>query len=282
MRISGVEEAKGGIRIGGLKINNLRYADDTTLAASSEEGLRHLIEIVKGTSESAGLFLNINKTKVMTNTNLKTFRAGNEIIEVVKSFIFLGSTLDEGGECKADVVKRLAMGRVAMAGLSKIWKDRDISIGTKSRLVRALVFTVATYGCETWTTRKEEIKKINAFENWCWRRMLRISWTAKRTNISIWEQVGRQYTLENEITKRKLTYFGHVMRSDDSLEKALILAMSDGKRKRSRPRTRWMDIIKEVTGLNMQQLAVLTRDRNEWRKKVMAVTRGRIRPDGTR
>ena len=265
-----------------MKINNLRYADDTTLAASSEEGLRHLIEIVKAASESAGLFLNINKTKVMTNTKLKTFMAANENIEVVKSFIFLGSTLDEGGECKADVVKSLAMGRVAMAGLSKICKDRDISIGTKSRLVRALIFPVATYGCETWTTRKEERKKINPFENWCWRRMMRIPWTAKKTNMSIWEQVGRQSTLENEIMKRKLTYFGHVMRSDASLEKALILAMSDGKRKRGRPRTRWMDEIKEATCLNMQQLAKLARERSEWRKKVMAVTRGRIRPDGTR
>ena len=112
--------------------------------------------------------------------------------------------------------------------------------------------------------------------------MLRTPWIAKRTNKSIWEQVGRRYTLENKITKRKLTYSGHVMRSDASLEKALILAMSDGKRKRGRPRTRWLDKIKEATGLNMQQLAELTRDRNEWRKKVMAVTRGRIRPDGTR
>jgi len=150
-----------------------------------------------------------------------------------------------------------------------------VRVGKKVRLMQALVFPVAMYGAESWTTRKADIKKIEAFENWCWRKMLRISWTEKRTNASIQQQLGITTSLVNRIRRNKLIYFGHIMRSN-SLEKDMIVAMGEGQRKRGRPRSRWLDGIEEDTGMSLQELTETTRDRTEWRRKVMMVTRGRM------
>ena len=275
MRRAGMEEAEEGLRIGGRKINNLRYADDTTLVAANITDLQNLIGKVKSSSEEAGLFLNVKKTKIMSTTNLQRFKLGNEELEVVSSFSFLGSTIQENGDCKEDIVKRLALGRAAVVGLDKIWKGKDVRVETKVRLMEALVFPVAMYGAESWTTRKADIKKIEAFENWCWRKMLRISWTEKRTNASIQQQLGITTSLVNRIRRNKLIYFGHIMRSN-SLEKDMIVAMGEGQRKRGRPRSRWLDSIEEDTGMSLQELTETTRDRTEWRRKVMMVTRGRM------
>jgi len=275
MRRAGMEEAEEGLRIGGRKINNLRYADDTTLVAANITDLQNLIGKVKSSSEEAGLFLNVKKTKIMSTTNLQRFKLGNEELEVVSSFSFLGSTIQENGDCKEDIVKRLALGRAAVVGLDKIWKGKDVRVETKVRLMEALVFPVAMYGAESWTTRKADIKKIEAFENWCWRKMLRISWTEKRTNASIQQQLGITTSLVNRIRRNKLIYFGHIMRSN-SLEKDMIVAMGEGQRKRGRPRSRWLDGIEEDTGMSLQELTETTRDRTEWRRKVMMVTRGRM------
>ena len=192
MRQAGLEEANEGIRIGRMKLNNLRYADDVTLAADKQEDLRTLIEKVQLASEKAGLFLNIKKTKVLTNTKLASFKANNVVIEVVQSFPLLGSTIHEDGDCKPEIPLRLALGRATMGGLDKIWKDKDISVTTKTRLVKAIVFPVASYGCESWTTKKADQKMIYVFEMWCWRRMLHVSWTEKRTNVSIMQQIGTE------------------------------------------------------------------------------------------
>jgi hypothetical protein len=280
MREADLDETEEGVRIGGRKLNNLRYADDTTLAADKTEGLKTLIGKVKSASEKAGLFLNVKKTKVMATAQINSFKVDNEDIEVVKSFNFLGSTIEQEGDCRMEIGRRMSMGRAAMTGLSKIWKDRDISVATKSRLVKALVFPVMLYGCESWTTRKKERDRINAFEYWCWRRMLRIPWTAKRTNASIKEEIGAPLPLMNVIIKQKLSYFGHVMRSD-GLEKSIMTGMGEGARGRGRPRTRWLDEVQKSTGLSLQELKEATRDRDGWRRLVLDVTRSRLRLDGT-
>jgi len=156
MREAGLEDSEVGVRVGGRVLNNLRYADDTTLAAETEEGLRKLIQDVTRASKKAGLHLNIKKTKVMSNAGITEFMVDGERIEVVKSFNLLGSIVEEEGTCRSELSRRLSLGRAAMTGLARIWKDRDLKITTKARLVRALVFPVAIYGCETWTLGKAQ------------------------------------------------------------------------------------------------------------------------------
>ena len=149
MRKACLDEAKDGIGIGGLKVKNLRYADDTTLIATTKEGLACLLGKVKEVSKKCGLFLNSKKTKVMTTGAVDKFIVGNESLEVVDSFIFLGTEIDKTGTCSKEIKRRLALGRVALRKLDKIWESNDVSIGTKRRLVQALVFPVVMYGAET-------------------------------------------------------------------------------------------------------------------------------------
>ena len=250
IRDADLDDTEEGVRIGGRVLNNLRYADDTTLAAESESGLKVLLERVTSTSEKAGLYLNIKKTKVMSNTGMTTFRANNESIEVVKHFNFLGSMVEDDSGCCLELTKRLAMGRATMVGLTRIWKDRDLTKNTKAKLVKTLIFPIATYGCETWTLNKALHAKVAAFEIWCWRRMLRVPWTAKRTNASILEEIRPTMSLENIILNRKLSYFGHVIRGQ-GLESTVMLGMGNGQRNRGRPRKRWIDEVRESTGLGL-------------------------------
>ena len=216
----------------------------------------------------------------MSTTKIDSFVLNNVELEVVRSIVFLGSTIEEDGDCKEEIKRRLALGRASMGGLDKIWKDTNITKESKIRLVNALVFPVALYGCESWTIRKSEWKKVDAFKQWCWQRMLRISWTAKRTNRPVADQVNANMSLQGMITKQKLSYFGHVMRAN-GLEKSIMLGMGQGQRGRGRPRTRWLDEIQSTTGLYLQELSVAVQDRNRWRARVMEVARGRPRPDGT-
>lgn len=281
MRSAGSEDAEEGIRMGGRILNNLRYADDTTLAAESELDLRSLIERVTLASEQAGLSLNIKKTKVLSNSGMTTFTANNENIEVVDHFVFLGSVIDEDSGCTRELTRRLALGRSAMIGLARIWKDRDLSVATKVRVVKALVFPVATYGCETWTLSKAQRARLEAFEMWCWRRMLRIPWTAKRTNVSVLAEVNSDTSLERTAMRMKLAYFGHVLRGQ-GLEASVMLGMGGGSRGRGRPKKRWLDEVKDVTGRSIADLKEAARDRVGWRSFVRVITRGRLRPDGTK
>jgi len=213
----------------------------------------------------------------MSNMPLQQFRAGDEYIDVVSKFVLLGFVVEEDGNCRMELMRRLALGGVAVRGLERIWKDRDLSVSTKARLMTALVLPIATYGFESWMLRKGERAKINTFELWCWRRMLRIPWTAKRTNASICKQVEAHTFLDNIVKRRKLMHFGHVMRSD-GLEKDIMLGMGEGSRKR----TRWTDDILEWTRLSLYMLTPAMVDRVSWRKMVLNVTMGRLRLDGTR
>ena len=171
MRNSGLEETQTGIKIAGRNINNLRDADDTTLMAESEEELKSLLMKEKVESEKVGLKLNIQKTKIMASGPITSWEIDGE---TVSDFIFLGSKITADGDCSHEIKRRLLLGRKVMTNLDSIFKSRDIILPTKVRLVRAMVFPVVMYGCESWTVKKAERRRIDAFELWCWRRLLRV------------------------------------------------------------------------------------------------------------
>ena len=170
MRNAGLEEAQAGIKIAGRNINNLRYVDDTTLMAESEEELKSLLMKVKVESEKVDLKLNIQKTKIMASSPITCEIDG----ETVSDFIFLGSKITADGDCSHAIKRCLLLGRKVMTNLDSIFKSRDITLPTKVRLVKAMVFPVVTYGCESWIVKKAESRRIDAFELWCWRRLLRV------------------------------------------------------------------------------------------------------------
>ena len=181
MRNAGLDEVQAGIKIARRNINNLRYADDTTLMAESEE-LESLLMKVKEESEKIGLKLNIQKTKIMASSPITSWQLDGETMETVTDFIFLGSKITTDGDCSHEIKRCLLLGRKIMTNLESILKSRDIILATKVCLVKAMVFPVVMYGCESWTIKKAECQRMDAFELWCWRRLLRVPWTAQRSN----------------------------------------------------------------------------------------------------
>ena len=185
MRNIGLEEAQAGIKIAGRNINNLRYTDDTTLMAESEEELESFLMKVKEESEKVGLKLNIRKTKIMASGHITSWEIDGETVETVADFIFLGSKIIADGDCSHEIKRRLLFGRKVMTNLDSIFKSRDITLPTKVCVVKAMIFAVVMYGCESWTVKKAEHQRIDAFELRCWRRLLRVPWTARRFSQSI-------------------------------------------------------------------------------------------------
>ena len=177
MRNAGLEETQAGIKIAGRNINNLRYADDTTLMAESEKELRSLLMKVKEESEKVGLKLNIQKTKIMASGPITSWNIDGETVETVSDFIFWGSKINADGDCSHETKRRLLLGRKVMTNLDGILKGRDITFPRKVHLFKAMVFPVVMYGCESRTVKKAECQRIDAFELWCWRRLLRVPWT---------------------------------------------------------------------------------------------------------
>ena len=212
MRNTGLEEAQAGIKIARRNINKVRYADDTTLMAESEEELKSLLMKVKEESEKVGLKLNIQKTKIMASGPITSWQVHGETVETVADFIFLGSKITADGDYSHEIKRRLLLGRKDMTNLDSILKSRDITLPTEVCLVKAMVFPVVMYGCESWTIKKAECRQIDAFELWCWRRLLRVPWTAKRSNQSILKEISPGCSLEGLMLKLKLQYFGHLMR----------------------------------------------------------------------
>ena len=211
MRNTGLEEAQAGIKVAGRNINNLRYADDTTLMAGSEEELKSLLMKVKEESEKVGLKLNIQKTKIMASGPITSWEIDGEAVQTVSDFIFGGSKITADGDCSHEIKRHLLLGRKLMTNLDSILKSRDITLPTEVHLVKAMVFPVVMYGCESWTVKKAECQKIDAFELWCWRRLLRVPWTARRSNQSILKEISPGCSLEGLMLKLKLQYFGHLM-----------------------------------------------------------------------
>ena len=228
MRNAGLDEAHAGIKIAGRNINNLRYADDTTLMAESKE-LKSLLMKVKEESEKVGLKLNIQKTKIMVSGPITSWEIDGETVETVTDFIFLSSRITADDDCGHEIKRHLVLGRKDMTNLDNIVKSRDISLPTKQ--VKAMVFPVVMYGCERWTIKKAERQRIDAFKLWCWRRLLRVPWTARRFNQSILKEIS---SLEEMMLKLKLQYLDHTMQRVDSLEKTLMLGGIGGRWRRGR------------------------------------------------
>ena len=206
MQNAGLDEAQAGIKITGRNINSLRYADDTTLMAESEEELKSLLMKVKEESEKVGLKLNIQKTKTMASSPITSWQIDGETVETVTDFILGGSKITADGDCSHEIKRRLLLGRKVVNNLDSIFKSRDITLLTKVRLVKAMVFPVVMYGCESWTVKKAERRRIDAFELWCWRRLLRVPWTARRSNQSIQKEISPGCSLEGLMPKLKLQY----------------------------------------------------------------------------
>ena len=204
MRNAGLEEAQAGIKIAGRKINNLIYAEDTTRMAESEEELKSLLMKVKEQNEKVGLKLNIQKTKIMASGPITSWEIDGETVEIVSDFILGGSKITAVGD--HEIKRCLLLGRKVMTNLDSILKSRDITLPTKVHLVKAMVFPVVMYGCESWTMKKAECRRIDAFELWCWRRLLRVPWTARRSNQSILSEISPGCSLEGLMLKLKFQY----------------------------------------------------------------------------
>ena len=233
MRNAGLEEAQAGIKIAERNINNLRYADDTTLMAESKEELKSLLMKVKEESEKVDLKLNTQKTKIMKSGPITSWQIDGETVETVTDY-FWGSKITVDGDCSHEIKRCLLLGRKVMTNLDSILKSRDFTLPTNIRLVKAMVFPVVMYQCESWTMKKAEHPRIDAFERCCWRRLLRVPWTARRSNQSILKEISPGCSLEGLMLNLKLQYFGHLMRRVDSLEKTLMLGGIGGRRRRGR------------------------------------------------
>ena len=212
MQNAWLDEAQAGIKIAGRNINNLRYEYDTNLMAESEE-IKRVLK-VKEESEDVCLKLNIQKTKIMASGPITSWEIDGETAETVSNFILGGSKITADGDCSHEIKRRLLLGRKVMSNLDSILISRDIILPTKVHLVKAKHFPVVMYGCKSWTTKKAECRRIDAFELWCWRRLLRVPWTASRSNQSILKEIIPEYSLEGLMFKLK--------QRANSLEKTLI------------------------------------------------------------
>ena len=200
--------------------------------AESEEELKSLLMKVKEESEKVGLKLNIQKTKIMASGPIISWEIGGETVETVADFIFLGSKVTADGDCSHEIKRRLLLGKKVMTNVDSILKSRDSTLPTKVCLVKAMVFPVVMYGCEIWTINKTENQRTDAFELWCWRRLLRVPWTARRSNQFILKEISPGCSLEGLMVKQKLQYFGHLMQRVNSFEKTLMLGNIEGRRRR--------------------------------------------------
>ena len=212
--------------------------------AESEEELKSLLMKVKEESEKVGLKLNIQKTKVMASSPITPWQIDGETMETVTDFILLGSKITADCDCSHEIKRCLLLGKKVMANLDSILKSRDITLPTKFHLVKAMVFPIVMYGCESWIIKKAECRGIDAFELWCWRRLLRVPWTARRSNQSVLKEISPGCSLEGLMLKLKLQYFSYLMQRIDSLEKTLMLGKIEGRRRRGQ-RVRWLGGITE-------------------------------------
>ena len=266
-----------GFMIGGRNLNNIRYADDTVLIADSEQKLQDLVDAANAASEEKGLKINKSKTECMTITKGSepvacAIHVNQHQIKQVDEFEYLGSILTDDAKCKREIVRRIGIAKTAFRRMTRIVTNRHLRIATRVKVIKTYIWSTLLYGCESWTLTQESRKRLEAMEMWCWRRMLKISWTERITNESILDDIGRRRELLAVIRRRQMRFLGHVVRRKD-LETLILTERIKGRRGRGRPRIKYMDDMKSAIGggLTTQQIMYAARDREQWRSMIANV-----------
>ena len=262
-----------GVRVGGHNLNNIRFADDTALVADSLEKLQQMLNILITSSKDRGLNLNVKKTEIMVISRKKSediprvvLRSENEIIKQVKTFKYLGSSISENGRCEEEIGKRIAIAKQTFGRMKNLLTNRKLSIGTRKQAIKTYIWSILLYGAESWTISRKMEAKLEAMEMWTWRRMMKISWTERKSNETVLNMIGEERTLMKTIRKRQMKFLGHIMRRG-GIENIAITGMIEGKRGRGRPREKYLDGLVRAVGGNTTPARLLqsTADRQRWR-----------------